>query len=68
MHPYTPIVQNTEIVDRDYTIHAGREITLIKDGDGFWGWQIGTHTMLPMFRHRSICRDDAVRHIDGRQR
>lgn len=56
------------VVETQTTRHAGRTITLVKDAEGYWGWIVGTHILLPVFRYMSIARDDAKRHVDGRQR
>lgn len=47
-------------------IRRGTTINLIQDADGYYGWTIGTHMMLPTFRYRSIAIDAAVKHMSKR--
>lgn len=56
------------IVETETTTHLGQTIILVRDNGKFWGWIVGSEMKPPMFRYKSICRDDAKRHIDGRQR
>jgi hypothetical protein len=57
-----------QVVTTETHAHQGATITLVQDAAGFWGYIVGDHICLPIFRYRTIALDDAKRHIDGRQR